>query len=102
MRRDDDALAQSTRVTTVTQALFSTALVDLDLYNKPLAHNIQLWTPEGDFILDGPRATRADIQRAAKDVLDGGLFRYFFRYPTMLCGQVRRLLAAAHGGVLVA
>ena len=44
-------------------------------------------TPDGDFILDGPTATRADIQRAAKDVLDGGLFRYFFRYPTMLVGK---------------
>jgi len=87
VRRDDDALAQSTRVTTVTQAMFSTALADLDLYNKPLAHNVQLWTFEGDLILDGPRATRADIQRAAKDVLDGGLFRYFFRYPTMLVGK---------------
>ena len=75
--------------TTVTEALFSTALVDLDLYNKPLAHNIQLWTPEGDFILDGPTATRADIQRAAKDVLDGGLFRYFFRYPTMRVGKYK-------------
>jgi hypothetical protein len=87
VRRDDDAVAQSTRVATVTQALFSTALADLDLYNKPLAHNIQLWTPEGDFILDGPTAKRADIQRAAKDVLDGGVFRYFFRYPTMRVGQ---------------
>jgi hypothetical protein len=87
VKRDEDALAQSTRVATVTQAMFSTALVDLDLYNKPLAHNVQLWTPDGDFILDGPRATRADILRAAKDVLDGGLFRYFFRYPTMLVGR---------------
>jgi hypothetical protein len=87
VKRDDDALAQSTRVTTVTQAMFSTALIDLDLYNKPLAHNVQLWTPEGELILDGPRASRADILRAAKDVLDGGLFRYFFRYPTMLVGK---------------
>jgi hypothetical protein len=89
VRRDDDALAQSTRVTTVTQALFSTALADLDLYNKPLAHNVQLWTPDGDFILDGPTATRADLQRAARDVLDGGLFRYFFRYPTMRVGKYK-------------
>ena len=41
VKRDDDALEKSTRVTTVTQAMFSTALADLDLYNKPLAHNIQ-------------------------------------------------------------
>ena len=87
VRRDEDAVAQSTRVATMTEALFSTALVDIDLYNKPLAHNIQLWTPEGDFILDGPTATRADIERAAKDVLDGGVFRYFFRYPTMRVGK---------------
>ena len=89
VRRDEDAVAQSAHVDTVTEALFSTALVDLDLYNKPLAHNIQLWTPDGDFILDGPTATRADIQRAAKDVLDGGLFRYFFRYPTMRVGKYK-------------
>ena len=89
VRRDDDALAQSTHIDTVTNALFSTALVDLDLYNKPLAHNIQIWTPAGEFILDGPTATRADIQRAAKDVLDGGLFRYFFRYPTMRVGKYK-------------
>jgi hypothetical protein len=89
VRRDEDAVAQSTHIDTVTNALFSTALVDLDLYNKPLAHNIQLWTPEGDFILDGPTATRADIQRAARDVLDGGLFRYFFRYPTMRVGKYK-------------
>ena len=89
VRRDEDAVAQSAHVDTVTEALFSTALVDLDLYNKPLAHNIQIWAPAGDFILDGPTATRADIQRAARDVLDGGLFRYFFRYPTMRVGKYK-------------
>jgi hypothetical protein len=87
VRRDEDALEQSTRVATVTQAIFSTALADLDLYNKPLARNVQLWTPDGKFVLDGPRATREDIQCAAKDVLDGGVFRYFFRYPAMLAGK---------------
>ncbi len=87
VQRDEDDVAHSTKVTTVTQAIFSTALVDLDLYNKPLARNIQLYTPDGELVLDGPRATRADIMRAAKDVLDGGVFRYFFRYPTMLVGQ---------------
>ena len=89
VQRDEDEVAQSTHIDTVTNALFSTALVDLDLYNKPLAHNIQIWTPAGDFILDGPTATRADIRRAAQDVLDGGLFRYFFRYPTMRVGKYK-------------
>jgi hypothetical protein len=87
VQRDEDAVAKSTRVATVTEALFSMALVDIDLYNKPLAHNVQLWTPEAEFILNGFTATRADIQRAAKDVLDGGLFRYFFRFPAMRVGQ---------------
>ena len=39
VRRDEDAVAQSKSVAKVTSALFSTALVDIDLYNKPLAHN---------------------------------------------------------------
>jgi hypothetical protein len=87
IQRDEDLLEKSTKVATVTQAIFSTALADLDLYNKPLARNIQIWTTEGKCVLDGPRATREEIVRAAKDVLDGGLFRYFFRYPTMMVGR---------------
>jgi hypothetical protein len=87
VHRDDDAVAQSTKVSTVTEAIFSTALADLDLYNKPLARNVQIYTPAGELVLDGPRATREDILRAAQDVLDGGVFRYFFRYPTMIVGR---------------
>ncbi len=87
VQRDEDAVAHSSHVDTVTEALFSTALADLDLYNKPLAHNCQIWTPDAEFILDGLTATRADIQRAAVDVLDGGLFRYFFRFPAMRVGK---------------
>ncbi len=86
VQRDEDALAQSTHLDTVTEALFSTALADLDLYNKPLAHNCQIWTPAAEFILNGPPATRADIQKAADAVLEGGLFHYFFRFPAMRVG----------------
>jgi hypothetical protein len=87
VQRDDDAVMQSAHVDTVTEALFSTALADLDLYNKPLAHNCQLWTPEAELILNGFTATRDEIRRAAERVLDGGLFRYFFRFPAMRVGK---------------
>lgn len=87
VRRDEDAVARSTHVDKVTEALFSTALVDLDLYNKPMARNSQIWTPDGDLLLDGPHATRADIDGAAAAVLEGGLFRYFFHFPAMRVGQ---------------
>ncbi len=87
VRRDEDAVAQSTSVAKVTAALFSTALVDIDLYNKPLAHNCQLWTSDADLVLNGFTATPDEIRQAAKRVLDGGLFRYFFRYPAMRVGR---------------
>jgi hypothetical protein len=87
VRRDGDAVAESKSVAKVTAALFSTALIDIDLYNKPLAHNCQLWTPEAELLLNGFTATPQDIQRAAERVLDGGLFRYFFRYPAMRVGR---------------
>jgi hypothetical protein len=86
-RDDEEALAVTSSLETVTTALFSTALEALDLYNKPMAHNCQIWTPEAELVLDGFTASRADIQRAAKDVLDGGLFRYFFRFPAMRVGK---------------
>lgn len=87
VRRDEDAVAQSKQVAKVTAALFSTALIDVDLYNKPLAHNCQLWTPDAELILNGFTATPEEIRRAAERVLDGGLFRYFFRYPAMRVGR---------------
>jgi len=87
VRRDEDAVAQSTQVAKITAALFSTALVDIDLYNKPLAHNCQLWTPDAELLLNGFTATPEEISRAAERVLDGGLFRYFFRFPAMRVGR---------------
>jgi hypothetical protein len=87
VRRDDDAVALSKSVTKVTSALFSTALLDIDLYNKPLAHNCQLWSLDAGLVLNGFTATPEQIQQAARRVLDGGLFRYFFRYPAMRVGR---------------
>jgi hypothetical protein len=87
VRRDDDAVALSKSVAKVTAALFSTALVDIDLYNKPLAHNCQLWSLDAGLVLNGFTATPDQIRQAARRVLDGGLFRYFFRYPAMRVGR---------------
>ncbi len=87
VRRDEDAVELSKSVAKVTSALFSTALVDIDLYNKPLAHNCQVWTSDAELVLNGFTATPEEIRRAAERVLDGGLFRYFFRYPAMRVGK---------------
>jgi len=86
-RDDESALSVTTSLETVTTALFSTALADLDLYNKPVARNCQIWTRDAELILNGFTASRTDLQRAAEDVLDGGLFRYFFRFPAMRVGK---------------
>ena len=36
--------------------LFSSFPDDLDLYDKPQARNVQLWTEWGELLLDGPHA----------------------------------------------
>ena len=84
--RDEDPVPKRQKVSTVTTTLFSTELSDLDLYHKPMARNAQIWTRDGELILDGPRATRADIKRAAERVLAGGAFLYTFRFPPMRVG----------------
>ena len=87
VRRDEDAVAHSTHVSTISDALFSAKLDDMDLYGKPMARNSQIWTENGQLLLDGPNATRADIDRAAAMVLEGGLFHYRFQYPAMRVGR---------------
>jgi hypothetical protein len=85
--RDEDASVRSRRVDTVATTLFSTALSDLGLYHKPMARNCQIWTRDGDLILNGPTATRAQIRDAAARVLDGGAFLYRFEFPPMRVGR---------------
>ena len=62
-------------------------LSDLDLYHKPMARNCQIWTRDGDLILNGPTATRAEIRSAANRVLEGGVFLYRFEFPAMRVGR---------------
>ncbi len=59
----------------------------IGLYGKPMARNAQLWTADGRLLLDGPRAGRDEIDRAARALREGGLFGYRFQYPAMRVGD---------------
>lgn len=85
--RYENAVALSTRLEPVTRVLFSTDLDVIGLYDKPQARNVQLWTAEGRRLLDGPRASRRQIDHAAAAILEGGLFRYRFQFPPMRVGD---------------
>lgn len=87
VQRHQDNQAASKHVDKISTTLFSARLQDLDLYNKPMARNVQVWTSEADLVLDGPNATREQIRQAAERVLEGGLFRYRFVFPAMRAGR---------------
>ncbi len=87
VRRDQDAVAASQRVDKITQVLFNTAVETLGLYDKPMARNVQVWNENSQVLLDGPRAARKDIQKAADEILNGGIFRYRFQFPAMRVGR---------------
>ncbi len=70
----------------VSVALFSTDPEAIGLYDKPLARNSQIWTEDYKLLLDGPRADRAALQRAAAVVDAGGRFGYRLYYPPMRAG----------------
>ena len=86
-RRHEDDVAMSRVEHGLEGTLFSTASDALDLYNKPMARNCQLWTEDSRLLLDGPRATPAEIYRAFEAVAAGGLFRYRFQFPAMRVGR---------------
>jgi hypothetical protein len=71
----------------LSHVLFSTRPKDVDLYHKPMARNVQLWTHDFLPLLDGPRATPDDIRRAAECVADGGMFGYRFLFPATRVGR---------------
>jgi hypothetical protein len=87
LRRDEDPIAQPLHLSSIATTLFSTALTDLDLYHKPMARNCQIWTRDGDLILNGPTATRTEIRSAAIRILEGGIFLYRFHFPAMRVGR---------------
>ena len=69
------------------QSLFSTEPVAVDLYDKPLARNSQIWNERYELVLDGWPADRAAIARAAAIVDRGGRFGYRMYYPPMRAGM---------------
>lgn len=84
--RNEDGLLKSTEIDPVIDTLFSTNLKDLDLYNKPMARNSQIFSEAVELLLDGPGAGREKIAASALKIMEGGLFRYRFYFPPMLAG----------------
>jgi len=82
-----DPLAAMKPESKLSKVLFSTTPEDLGLYGKPMARNVQLWTDDGRLLLDGPRASRAELAAAALAVDRGGLFGYRFLFPAMQVGR---------------
>ena len=70
----------------VSEALFLTTPEAIDLYDKPLARNAQIWNERYELVLDGPRADRDALARAAGIVDAGGRFGYRMYYPPMRAG----------------
>jgi hypothetical protein len=87
VHRYEDELSTPGPLDHVIHVLFSTAPDDLDLYGKPMARNSQIWTQDHRLLLDGPKATRKEIQAAFESIKQGGLFGYRFQYPPMLVGS---------------
>src|SRR5262249_4600657 len=87
IHRHEDELAVLAREDPLAHVLFSTALDDIGLYGKPMARNAQLWTHEFDLLLDGPHASRPEIQRAFEALAAGGIFGYRLQFPAMRVGR---------------
>ncbi len=87
LHRYEEALALNPEMEKVAKVLFSTDLKVMGLYGKPMARNCQLWTHTFDRLLDGPFATRAEIEKAAEAIASGGLWGYRFFFPPMRVGQ---------------
>jgi hypothetical protein len=87
IHRDESELDHKGREDKLLHVLFSTAPADLGLYGKPMARNAQIWDHTFRLLLDGPQATRAELQRALYEVEEGGLFGYRFQFPAMRVGR---------------
>ena len=100
VHRDADELALLQHEDKLLHVLFSVEQTDMGLYDKPMARNIQLWTPAGELLLDGPSATPEEIKHAKRTVCAGGVFGYRFLFPAMRVGKHEvywhRPLAAYH------
>jgi hypothetical protein len=87
IHRDENELAVTGIEDRLAHVLFSAAPEDIGLYGKPMARNYQMWTQDYRLLLDGPRAGRADLERAAAALRKGGHFGYRFIFPAMRAGR---------------
>ncbi len=85
--RDQDELALIDREDKLLHVLFSTLPDDIDLYDKPMARNVQMWTEDYRLLLDGPKATPKELKRAMRAAMAGGVFGYRFLFPAMRVGK---------------
>ncbi len=84
--RDQDELALLKKEDKLLHVLFSSIPDDLGLYDKPMARNVQLWTPEGELLLDGPSAPAGPDQGGDADRAG----RRRVRLPLPVPGHARR------------
>jgi len=87
MERFQDDLAVVGDETRLAHALFSSDPDVVGLYGKPMARNSQIWTEQYRLLLDGPRAAREELKRAAQALREGGRFGYRIYYPPMRVGK---------------
>ena len=86
-RAHQDELAVAGDEDRLAHVLFSTDPDDVGLYGKPMARNSQIWTDRHELLLDGPRAGRDELSRAAGVLREGGHFGYRFYFPPMRVGK---------------
>lgn len=86
VQRHEDEVALIAAADPVTRVLFSTDAEDIDLYNKPMARNVQIWTHDYRLVLDGPNDVDRKLARAEEVLAKGGTFGYRFLFPPMRVG----------------
>ena len=86
VHRHEDEIAILAREDKLVHVLFSARPDDVELYGKPMARNVQIWTHDSQLLLDGPRASAEEIRRAILAIGAGGTFGYRFQYPAMRVG----------------
>ena len=65
-RHQDELAAIAANEDKLAHVLFSAAPGDVGLYGKPMARNAQIWTDDFRLLLDGPRATAAELTRGGR------------------------------------
>jgi hypothetical protein len=86
MLRTQDPLALGDKESHLAHVLFSTDPEELGLYGKPMACNTQLWCRDYTGVLDGPRASREDLEGALRALHEQGHLGYRFQFPAMQVG----------------